>query len=263
MQETVTARYHYNLVSSRQNGFKMLMMFFAVLLCALLIFALFSHFLFQNKKANLFEEKTVFYVVLEKTKNKSHVESLQKTVQNARGAGYMIEDDGFFKIVGYAYFSKQVAESVLKRVKEKFVQAEIVAKTLPKIKRKIKNIIKSEHDFLLALEFVENVTQELYEDIAKYSKSKISKVQLFEFLQKTKLELSEKQKRISEIENKIKSEIQIKEQFQIALSSVESVFQDCISVVSRMGAIDQTMKNAVVLLLEMQGLLRENLNKIK
>lgn len=262
-QERVTVFNANKSEKQRKNWLYFFVIFFAVLFFLLLFFSFCMQIKSQSGKKDLFKEQKIFYLVLEKTRNKNKIKGLTAQVENVGGAGYVIESDGFFKIVGYVYFSRNEAESVLLRVSERFKNAEIVSRTMPKIKRKNRIKIECDSDFLSSFMFAENVLNGLYLIVAKYAKSKISKVQLFEFLQKNKLEAIQKTKNLEQKINLSKNEMQLKSQLQIVLSGIESALSNCINELSRNGEIERGLKNSVVFLFEMSVLFRENLNKIK
>lgn len=217
--------------------------------------------LFENKNKKVFSERKYYYVMLEKTRHKNNVDFLKTKVKNSGGAGYVLYDGGEYKIVGFAYQTKSIAEKIVLSVPAGF-EVEVVERTVPKIKRKVQSEIMSNPELFQAYKFISNVIEEFYENIILYSKSKISDAEFYRWLEKNKIESESLLKKTSNTKHKNSWFKSLSSEVSTMLVSIVSTFENVSNEVYKSGTIDSTMKNGFIILVEMWIDMSENVNKI-
>lgn len=219
-------------------------------------------FLLKNGRQRTFNQQTFFFLVLEKTKLKNNVDFLQTKVQSSGGAGFVLNEDGEFKIVGFAYKNKLAAEGVLSNISSDF-NPEIIEKTVPAIKRKVQLKISSEPQILEAFKFAKNVIDNFYDNIVLYSKSKISDAEFYRWLGKTALESEGLKASLNNIKNNKKWFKSLSSETLTMLLVIENTFKNLSNEIYKSGKIASTMKNGLVFLIEMRISTAKNVNKIR
>lgn len=263
MQERVTYQKFYMPRNERENRvLKLVIFLLLIFLCVLFVCAFIAPFLFKNKNRKVFCEQTFYYVVLEKTKNKNNVEYLKAKVKNSGGAGYVFYDGGEYEIVGFAYKTKFVAEKIVSSVPYG-LEAEIVERTVPKIKRKAQSEIVANIELFEAYKFISNVAHDFYDNIILYSKSKISDAEFYRWLEKNKIESENLLEKISNTKSKKSLFKSLSVEVSTMLLMVEKTFENVSNEIYKSGKADSIMKNGFVIMVEMWINMNENINKIR
>lgn len=263
MQERVTYQNFKIACKSRKDkGFKVSIFLLGMVICCLFFCVVVFEFVPQKKKNDVFKEQSVFFLSLAKTSNKNNVEFFKDKVRNVGGAGYVFVCDGVYKIIGFAYENKNVAEEIAKNVVGDF-DVEIIERKVPKIKRKIKQQICGVSVLFDGFGFIFRQMSELYENVVLYSKLKISDVEMYKILAKNVLETKRLQSEIEKLNPAKKLQKSISREILTMLMAIENSYKNVSDEIYKSGQISVEVKNQYIFLVEMQIKMAKSLNKMR
>lgn len=263
MQERVTYQ-NFKIVCKlrKDKGFKALFFLLSMIVGCLFFCVAVFEFVPQKKKYNVFKEQSVFFLSLAKTSNKNNVEFLKDKVRKVGGAGYVFVCDGVYKVIGFAYENKNVAEEIAKNIVGEF-DVEIIERKIPKTKRKVKQQICCSPVIFESYKFIFNEIAGFYENIILYSKFKISDAEMYNIIAKNMIEIKALQDQIEGLNLSKKMHKLISKEILTMLFTLENSLKIVSTEIYKSGQISVEMKKEYIFLVEMQIKMVESLNKIR
>lgn len=253
-------RYKGCKILKKRNKIKIAMFFIIIIFMITIIIVFLT--LKNNDINNYTMAKKLYYISLSKTKNSEQTKDIQSKVKNVGGAGYVLNDNQINYVLGFGYFNKEDAVTVRDNNVSLFESCEVIERSFPTLKSKIKNQIFLLTEYKNVFKFICEAENDIYNLCILYEVAKINNNEVLNSLVKYTLLFQEFSNRIKAIKTSNLLILSIKDEFFTSLNIIVDIFSSAKASVYKGEDVGVCLKNLFLSMCETELYLRQNLNKI-